>query len=189
MAPPRQLARIRRYGAGCLRRLARESEPGAPETTELLDLMWRTLVDDGGVGLAAPQIGIDRRVVVIRDPSLPERRQRLDLVNPRLDETYGPEEPFSEGCLSFPGLYIEVWRRRGAQITYHDRDGRRQTLRDSGLIARIAQHELDHLDGVLFIDRISRLRRWALQPRLLLIMAGDLLRRRRKPARTRGPGE
>jgi peptide deformylase len=163
------LVRIRRYGHGCLRRKARPVDPAAPETRELLDTLWATLGAEGGVGLAAPQINRDCRVVVVIDPERPAGQQRIDLVNPVIKETFGPRIPFEEGCLSFPGLYTKVWRPRGAVVQYDGEQGKRR-LRDEGLAARIIQHELDHLDGVLFIDHLSVWQRLLLGPRLMLFV-------------------
>jgi len=162
-APPR----IRLFGSGCLRRRAVRAAADAPETRALLDAMWRRLRDEGGVGLAAPQLGRDLRLVVVRDPQRPAGKQRLDLINPVVTGTFGPREPFEEGCLSFPGLYLKVVRPRGAEVRWETADGGTRTLRDEGLVARIVQHEVDHLDGVLFIDRVGRARRLSLLPRLL----------------------
>lgn len=163
---------IRRFGSHCLRRISVDSVPGAAETQQLLDEMWRVLAADGGVGLAAPQLGVNRRVVVIRDPSRPRGQQRVDLVNPVIVETFGEKEPFEEGCLSFPGLYTTVQRPRGVEFSYHDYQGQLHQLRDEKLLARIVLHEVDHLDGVLFIDRLSSWNRLWLGPRLLLIVLG-----------------
>ena len=160
-------ARIRVYGSAVLRRRARRVDPADPTTQERLDAMWRLLRDDGGVGLAAPQIGSEQRLVVVRDPGRPPGRQRLDLVNPEVAATYGPVEPFEEGCLSFPGLYLTIRRPRGAEIRYETAAGEARRLRDDGLVARIVQHEIDHLDGVLFVDRLPAWRRWLVLPRLL----------------------
>ncbi len=162
-APPR----IRLYGSRCLRRRAAPAAAADPGTRDLLDAMWRRLRDEGGVGLAAPQLGCDLRLVVVRDPQQPAGKQRLDLINPVVSGTFGPREPFEEGCLSFPGLYMKVVRARGAEIRWETADGGTRTLRDEGLVARIVQHEVDHLDGVLFIDRVGRARRLTLLPRLL----------------------
>ena len=106
----------------------------------------------------APQIGVGKRVVVVRDPRAPAGLQRLDLVNPEVVSTFGPDTPFTEGCLSFPGLYTTVVRPKGIVLKYDTADGRR-TMRDEELVARIVQHEVDHLDGVLFIDHLSKLKR------------------------------
>ena len=160
------VVRIRRYGHRCLRRRARPVDPLDARTRTLLDSLWATLDDEGGVGLAAPQIGRDCRVVVVRDPDRPPGGGRLELVNPVIRKTFGPSVPFEEGCLSFPGLYIQVWRHRGVEVEFDGPQGRR-TLRDDALVSRIIQHEVDHLDGVLFIDRLSRRQRMLVLPRLL----------------------
>lgn len=169
------LARIRSYGHRCLRQNARPAEPGSPETSRLLDLLWNTLAADDGVGLAAPQIGVARRVVVIRDPGQPREQQRLDLVNPIIKASFGPLEAFEEGCLSFPGLYTGVIRPAGAEVEYQDAEGRSCRLSDEGLVARIVQHEIDHLDGILFVDRLPRWKKLLLAPRLLLVVLGGYL--------------
>ena len=113
---------IRLFGDPVLRRRAREADPAAPATRALLDRMWEVLREDGGVGLAGPQVGSDLRVVVVRDPSRPRDAQRLDLVNPVIRRTFGPETPFEEGCLSFPGLYTVVNRPRGVEVEYRTPD-------------------------------------------------------------------
>ena len=159
-------ARIRRYGNRCLRRRARPVDPAAPATAELLELLWKTLLDDGGVGLAAPQIGRNERVVVVMDPEEKQGRRRMELVNPVVRETFGPMVSFEEGCLSFPGLYTKVRRPRGVVIEFDGPQGK-QTLRNDALAARIIQHEIDHLDGILFIDHLPAWRRIILWPRLV----------------------
>ncbi len=161
-----RVSRIRRYGNKCLRRRARSVDPADQGTRDLLDTLWATLRDDGGVGLAAPQINRDCRVVVVMDVERPPGEQRIDLVNPIILETFGPSVSFEEGCLSFPGLYMKVWRPKGAVVQFDGPQGR-QTLRDEGLTARIILHEVDHLDGVLFIDRLPFLKRLMLPPRLI----------------------
>jgi peptide deformylase len=159
-------ARIRVYGAPCLRLRAHEVEPGSAAAAGVLDELWAALGRDG-VGLAAPQIGRDVRAIVVRPPDRARGRRRLELVNPVLVETYGPTAPFEEGCLSFPGLYTTVWRPRGAEVAYRTRDGAPARIRDDGLVARILLHELDHLEGILFVDRLPFWRRLALTPQLL----------------------
>ena len=161
-----QVARIRRYGNKCLRHKARSVDPADQGTRELLDTLWVALRADGGVGLAAPQINRDCRVVVVRDLERPLGKQRIDLVNPIILEAFGPSVAFEEGCLSFPGLYTKVWRPKGAVVQFDGPEGK-QTLRDEGLTARIFLHEVDHLDGILFIDRLPFLKRLLLPPRLI----------------------
>ena len=173
------MPRIRRYGDGCLRRRASAADVAAPETRALLDALWEVLAADGGVGLAAPQINVNQRVVVVRDTGRPAAEQRLDLVNPVIRETFGEDTPFEEGCLSFPGLYTTVVRPKGIVLTYFTpTEGQRELrLRDSDLLARVIQHEVDHLDGVLFIDHLSPVDRWLLGPKLLWIMVRRLFGR------------
>lgn len=178
-------ARIRRYGNRCLRRRAQLVECAAPETRDLLARLWRSLQEDGGVGLAAPQIGVASRVVVVLDPERPRGKQRLDLVNPEIRETFGPSVAFEEGCLSFPGLYTEVWRPQGVVVAYDGPDGV-QVRREEGLASRIIQHEVDHLDGVLFIDHLSGFRKFMLWPRLLFYIVTEMLLKRSD--RERNPG-
>lgn len=161
--------RIRRYGHRCLRGFAQPADPGDPGTRRLLDSLWETLARDGGVGLAAPQINRAARVIVVLDPERPRGEQKIELVNPEIRETFGSMVPFEEGCLSFPGLYTTVMRPKGVEVTFDSTEGPR-TLREEGLAARIIQHEVDHLDGVLFIDHLSVWGRFMLWPRLLPFM-------------------
>jgi len=164
-------APIRRYGSACLRTRACDADPAAPETRELARRLWRVLDTQDGVGLAAPQLGADRRVIVISEPVAGGARRRVTLINPVVRRTFGPAVPFAEGCLSFPGLYVRVMRPQGVEVEFDDPEqpAGRRTLRDQGLLARVVQHEIDHLEGVLFIDHLSPLQRLLLAPRLLLI--------------------
>ncbi len=77
------------------------------------------------------------------------------MINPIIAETFGDRAPFEEGCLSFPGVYLRIWRCRGVRLRYRDLDGAECSLEEEGLVARIVQHELDHLDGVLFHDSLA----------------------------------
>jgi peptide deformylase len=168
-----RVGRIRRYGHGCLRRRALPADPADPRTRELLDTLWATLRAEGGVGLAAPQINRDSRVAVVVDLERPRGQQRIELVNPVILETFGPRIPFEEGCLSFPGLYTKVVRPQGAVVEFDCPQGRR-TLRDEGLAARVIQHEVDHLDGILFIDHLPVWTRLLLLPRLTLYVMSEV---------------
>lgn len=162
----RERSAIRLYGDPVLRRRAAAVEPTAAETGLLLDRMWRDL-GRRGVGLAAPQIGRSERVLVVRDSDGQGPERRYELINPVLEEVFGARRSFEEGCLSFPGIFVHVRRSEGVVIAYENRAGETLRLRDDGLVARIVQHELDHLDGTLFIDRLPRWRRLLLAPRLL----------------------
>jgi peptide deformylase len=153
------------FGDPRLRRPCRPVEPGTTEAAALADRLWATLDARQGVGLAAPQIAVGARIFVARPPA-EETDAPLELFNPVVEGTFGPVEVFEEGCLSFPGLYLEIERPRGVEIRYCDREGRERRIVHEGLLARILQHEIDHLDRTLFIDRLPRRRRWLLAPRL-----------------------
>ena len=118
----------------------------------LLDDMTETLVDSGGVGLAAPQVGILRRVCVVQN----EDDEIIELINPEIIETEG-EETALEGCLSVPGKYGEVTRPYYVRVRAQDRDGEWFEAEDEGLTARCFCHEIEHLDGHLFVERTDRL--------------------------------
>ncbi len=118
----------------------------------MIDDLAETLKDSGGVGLAAPQVGILRRIVVIQK----EDGTILELVNPSVVETAGEQEDL-EGCLSVPGLWGIVKRPMTVTVKAMDRDGNVFTATESGLIGRCFVHECEHLDGILFVDRASKL--------------------------------
>ncbi len=166
---------IRRFGDRCLRRQCQAAVFSDVGTTELVKRLWLILDADGGVGLAAPQIGVDLRVVVVRNPEASVAKRRITMINPELVETFGPTVPFEEGCLSFPGLFFEVDRPKGVVVNYTDEGGHKHQIRDDGLLARIVQHEVDHLNGMLFSDHLTFFRKLWLAPRLWLQYAGFLL--------------
>ena len=118
----------------------------------LLDDMSETPLDSGGVGLAAPQVGILRRVCVVQN----EDDEIIELINPEIIETEG-EETALEGCLSVPGKYGEVTRPYYVRVRAQDRNGEWFEAEDEGLTARCFCHEIEHLDGHLFVERTDRL--------------------------------
>ncbi|WP_395666491.1 peptide deformylase [Methylocella sp.] len=128
----------------------------------LMDDMLETMYDAPGIGLAAPQIGVDSRVIVVdvakrRDDSA--RAEPLSLANPEILWASEETSLYEEGCLSIPDYYEEVTRPAAVRVGYLDVDGRRREIEADGLLATCLQHEIDHLNGVLFIDHISRLKR------------------------------
>jgi peptide deformylase len=159
-APPPVLV----YGDPRLRRRCREVTPDE-DLGPLVDAMRGAMAAHDGVGLAAPQIGDLRRVVLIGDPQRPEAPPQV-LVNPRIRQRFGTPSPFEEGCLSFPGLFLWLDRPPGVEATWRDPTGEQHAIRDTGLLARVLQHEVDHLDGILFVDHLPRWRRWLLHSRL-----------------------
>lgn len=114
---------------------------------KLLDNMAKTMYSARGVGLAAPQVGVSKRVIVVD-----AGEGLLELINPEIIFAEG-EQVDSEACLSIPGLTGEVVRAHSVQVKYLDRSGKDITIRAEGFPARVFQHEIDHLDGILFIDR------------------------------------
>lgn len=132
------------------------------EIRTLLDDMLETMYKDKGVGLAAPQIGILKRLIVIDDKVTEDGvpgPHPLFLINPEIIEKSSETIFFNEGCLSVPGQCAEVERHKRITLKYQDREGKEQILKAEDYLAVIIQHETDHLDGILYIDRISRLKR------------------------------
>ncbi|MBS4198905.1 peptide deformylase [Bacillus sp. FJAT-49732] len=120
------------------------------ELHQLLEDMYETMIEADGVGLAAPQVGVSKQIALIE---LVEEEGRLELINPKIIERSG-EQTDIEGCLSFPGLYGTVSRNYTVTIQAMDRNGSNFTLIAEDYLARVIQHELDHLDGVLFTSKI-----------------------------------
>ena len=132
------------------------------ELHALLDDMYDTMVSKNGVGLAAIQIGVAQRVLIINVPIESEdsdgadqpRDNTLEVINPVIIEKHGSKK-FQEGCLSVPGIYEDVERCSSVVIEYHDRDGELQRIEDDDFLAIALQHEMDHLDGKIFIEKFS----------------------------------
>jgi peptide deformylase len=121
--------------------------------------MLDTMYDAPGIGLAAVQIGVERRMLVIDVSREDEERTPLVFINPEILTSSDDRSVYEEGCLSIPDYYAEVERPAKVTVKYIDRDGKNQMVEAEGLLATCLQHEIDHLNGVLFIDHISRLKR------------------------------
>lgn len=128
----------------------------------LMDDMLETMYDAPGVGLAAPQIGVSKRILVIdighRDPEGP-KKDPIFMANPEIIWVSDDDASYEEGCLSVPDHYGQVVRPAAVKIRYLDRDNESRVLDAEGFLATVAQHEIDHLDGILFIDHLSNLKR------------------------------
>ncbi len=118
----------------------------------ILDDMYDTMIEFDGVGLAAPQIGLDARIAIV---DIDDQNGTIEMINPRIIATSG-EQTDPEGCLSFPGLYGEVTRPNFVKIEAFDRKGKKYSFEAEGFLARAIQHEIDHLDGILFTTKVSR---------------------------------
>ena len=144
-------------GDPVLRRKARRVRRFGRQLADLIADMFETMRQAHGVGLAAPQVGVSERVIVIEIPEdmedEPNAGTRLALVNPELVKARG-EETSEEGCLSVPAFSGQVCRAAQVTVKGLDPQGREARIRAEGLLARALQHEMDHLDGVLFIDRV-----------------------------------
>ncbi len=128
-------------------------------TRKLVEDMFETMYDAPGIGLAAIQIGEPRRVVTMDLAKKDEPKEPQVFINPELVSKSDDKNTHEEGCLSIPEYYEEVERPAAVKIRYLDLDGRQHEIDAEGLLATCIQHEIDHLDGVLFIDHISKLKR------------------------------
>jgi peptide deformylase len=158
-------------------RLAQKSKPVATvddEIKKLIDDMFETMYASDGVGLAAPQVGVHKRIIVVDCGPRPENedentplapREPHALVNPEVVTKEG-EITWEEGCLSVPGYVDEVLRAEKVTVRGMNRAGEQITIEATGLLAVCLQHEIDHLDGVLFVDRLSRLKQAMVKKKL-----------------------
>lgn len=175
---------IRAYGDPVLKKVAQDIEPGHPGLEQLIVDMFETMYAANGVGLAAPQIGQSIRLFVVdaspfaedEDGEPTEEAHLKDFkkvfINPYIVEEDGDEWPFEEGCLSIPGIREEVERQPRIVLQYMDEKFKEHEEEFSGMAARVIQHEHDHLDGVLFTDKLPPLRRRMLQGKLRDISRG-----------------
>ena len=125
---------------------------------KLMDDMLETMYDAPGIGLAAIQVGVPKRVIVI-DLSRDEKKKPMYFVNPKIILKSEINSTYEEGCLSVPGQFAEVDRPDKCHISYFDYNGQKQELKAEGLLATCIQHEMDHLEGILFIDYLSKLKK------------------------------
>lgn len=139
-----------------LRRLATPVTEVDNDIRRLVDDMFETMYAAPGIGLAAVQVNVLKRAIVIDISE--DKNQPLCLINPEILECHG-EEKMEEGCLSVPGIYEPVSRAEAIKVRYLDRDGNRIELETENLLAVCIQHEIDHLDGKLFVDYLSELKR------------------------------
>lgn len=166
------------YGMPVLRKKATDIDEDRNELPQLIDDMFETLHQADGVGLAAPQIGKSLRLIVVdgttinneEDPELKDFKKAF--INPYIIEEDGDEWEFNEGCLSLPDIREDVRRKSRIRLQYYDQDFQFHDEYLDGVRARILQHEVDHLDGILFIDRIQPLRKRLLNGKLREISKG-----------------
>lgn len=164
-------------GSSVLRKKAEEISRNYPDLDQLISDMFETMYVSDGVGLAAPQIGKSIRLLVIdaspmadEDPVLKDFKKVF--INAKITETEGESEIMTEGCLSIPGIQEEVKRINKIRLEYYDENFEFHDEYYEGFAARVLQHEYDHLDGILFVDRISAFRKQIIKSKLKDISKG-----------------
>ena len=183
-AEARMILPIRIYGDPILRAETREVRADSKDLQQLISDMLETMSGASGIGLAAPQVGRTERLFLMDlssflDELEPEERNRMPpqpmvFINPVILWESVAAEEFEEGCLSIPDIRELVERPESVQIAYRDRAFKEQKLKADNLLARVVQHEYDHLDGVLFIDHITAFRRGLLRRRLRDMARGEV---------------
>lgn len=168
------IAKVLIYGSSMLRKHSSEVL-SSDNVTELTKTLFDTLSKEGGIGLAAPQIGVLKRAFVIDTTPIGDEDETAEIVkhvvvNPHIISLSNETSMYSEGCLSIPGIYEDVERPEGLRVKYQDELLNPIEKEIYGIEARVFQHEYDHLDGILFIDKISQIRRNMLMSKLKKIM-------------------
>ncbi len=175
------------YGAPVLRKVAKDITPGYPNLAKLIEDMWETMYASNGVGLAAPQVNKDVRVFIIDSAQIFANQEDEDkgkypdepgtkkvFINAHIADLDGEEWSYNEGCLSIPKIREDINRPEKIILKYLDENLQPHTEEFIGLTARIIQHEYDHIEGKLFIDRLKPLRRKMLQGKLNDISKGKI---------------
>lgn len=174
------------YGDPVLKRKAKDISKDYPKLDALIENMWESMYNAHGVGLAAPQVGLSIRLFVIdaspfaEDDDLIENEEtdlkdfKRVFINPTIVEEEGDEWDFNEGCLSIPDVREDVFRQPNIKIEYYDQNFEKQTEELSGLAARVVQHEYDHIEGILFTDKLSSLKRKLIKGKLNNITKGKV---------------
>ncbi len=175
------------YGHPVLREVAKEIDAGHPQLDKLVEDMWETMYGSSGVGLAAPQVNRSIRLFVVDSTQIFENMEDEDrgaypdepglkqvFINPRVLELSGEPWAYNEGCLSIPKIREDVLREESVRMEFQDEAFQRHERIFHGLTARVILHEYDHLEGRLFIDHISVLKRKLLKKRLDEITAGKV---------------
>jgi peptide deformylase len=166
------------YGDPVLRRKATAIEPDEyPHIKQLIENMFETMYAAHGVGLAAPQVGLSMRLFVVDATPFAEDDESLKgfkkaFINAQVLEETGEEWPFNEGCLSIPDIREDVYRCKNVMVSYYDENWKHHEEQFSGMAARIIQHEYDHIEGKLFTDKLSPLRRRLIEKKLNDISRG-----------------
>lgn len=163
------------YGSPVLRKKCTDISPDYPELDKLIENMFETMYDSHGIGLAAPQIGLPIRIFIADGTPIDDIEPadfKQVFINPQILDEWGTEWKYEEGCLSIPTVRENVFRKPELTIRYMDEHFKQHEKTFGGMAARIIQHEYDHIEGKLFIDRISPLKRNLLKGKLNNISLG-----------------
>lgn len=165
------------YGDPVLKKVGKEIQMPKEELSKLIEDMFETMYNANGVGLAAPQIGKSLRLFVVDATPMMEE-EGIDFkkvfINPVIEEEWGEEWSYEEGCLSIPNVRGDVFRPESLKITYEDIEGNTITEEYDGIAARVIQHEYDHIEGVLFTELLSGLKKRMLKSKLAKISKGNV---------------
>ena len=142
-----------------LRQVSRNVDKVGDEERALMDDMLETMYDAPGIGLAAIQIGVSKRIIVMDISRDENKKEPRYFVNPIIKNRNKEKVKYEEGCLSVPDQFAEIERPNACEVEYLDYDGKKQLLKADGLLATCIQHEMDHLEGILFIDYLSKLKK------------------------------
>ena len=174
------------YGDPVLRKVGKDISKEQPKLDQLIENMYETMYAARGVGLAAPQIGLPIRLFIVdaspfaEDEELPEEEKlqlenlKKTFINATILEETGDEWAFNEGCLSIPDVREDVFRQEKIKIEYYDENFKKHTEEYTGIAARIIQHEYDHIEGILFTDKLSPLKKRLIKGKLTNISKGKI---------------
>ena len=175
------------YGAPVLRKVATDITPDYPQLGKLIEDMWETLYASNGVGLAAPQVNRDIRLFIVDTVQMfnsMDDKEKADypgdeglkavFINAHIAELDGDEWPYNEGCLSIPKIREDIYRQESVTLNFLDQEFKQHTLTFTGITARVILHEYDHIEGKLFIDHISALKRKLMKGKLNDISRGKV---------------
>jgi peptide deformylase len=175
------------YGTPVLRKVATDIAPDYPQLGKLLEDMWETLYASNGVGLAAPQVNRDIRLFIVDTVQMfnnMDDKEKADypgdeglkavFINAHIAELEGDEWPYNEGCLSIPKIREDIYRQESVTLNFLDNEFKQHTKTFTGITARVILHEYDHIEGKLFIDHISALKRKLMKGKLNDISRGKV---------------
>jgi len=142
-----------------LKKISKPIEKVGANEKKLIRDLFETMYNSNGIGLAAVQVGVLRRVLVIDVSNKDEKKKPLSFINPTIKKISDETSIYEEGCLSIPDTFIEIERPKICEVEYIDIDGKKQNLKCDGLLSTCLQHEINHLDGKLIIDHLSKLKK------------------------------